>query len=347
MKEYLLIIDGSSLLTTHYFASLPKEITFAKSEEDKAKFYHKIMQTKSGIYTNAVHGFIRVLLKIIKEQKPTHLAVTWDISRDTFRRELYKDYKGTRGATPTPLKEQFILCQDLLKSLGISQFMDKRYEADDFSGSIAKKFEQNIPVKILSKDNDYLQLVSYNTRLWLMFVHADKVDDFFNRYGIDKTLFNLPDKVIELSPILVKEEFGVTPDEIVDLKALKGDNSDNIPGVKGCGETSAIPLIQEYHTIENLYDTIRDLDKKEEKELKDFWKTSLGIKRSPLSYLLKKSDDELVGEKAAILSKELGRIKCDIPLNDTTLDSLRLSISRENGIDYFNKLEFKSLINKL
>ena len=158
--NYLLLIDGSSLLTTQYYGNLPKEILFAKTEEEKKKHYYRIMQTKTGIYTNAVYGFMRILLKIIKEQKPGYLAVAWDKSRNTFRREIYSDYKGNRGETPVPLKDQFILCEELLQKMGIRQFMDDKFEADDFCGTLSKKFEKEIPVKILTKDNDYLQLVT-------------------------------------------------------------------------------------------------------------------------------------------------------------------------------------------
>ena len=134
-NDYLLLIDGSSLLTTQYYGNLPREILFAKSDEEKKKFYHKIMQTRTGIYTNAIYGFMRTLLKIIKEQKPAYIAVAWDKSRNTFRREIYSEYKGNRGETPKPLKDQFILCEELLEKMGIRQFMDDSFEADDFYDS--------------------------------------------------------------------------------------------------------------------------------------------------------------------------------------------------------------------
>ena len=108
-RDFLLIIDGSSLLSTQFYGNLPKEILFAKTEEEKEKYFYKIMQTSKGVYTNAVYGFLRTLFKIIKDQKPKYLAVTWDISRNTFRRELYADYKGNRGETLKPLKEQLKL----------------------------------------------------------------------------------------------------------------------------------------------------------------------------------------------------------------------------------------------
>lgn len=182
--NYLLLIDGSSLLTTQYYGNLPKEVLFASSEEEKKKHYHKIMQTRTGIYTNAVYGFMRMLLKIVKEQKPRYLAVAWDKSRNTFRREIYSEYKGNRGETPVPLKDQFILCEELLEKMGIRQFMDDRYEADDFCGTLARKFEKELPVKILTKDNDYLQLVSDNTNLWIMHSTASKTEELYKKYNV-------------------------------------------------------------------------------------------------------------------------------------------------------------------
>ncbi|MGN0144022.1 MAG: DNA polymerase I [Clostridium sp.] len=342
-KEYLLLIDGSSLLSTQYYGNLPREIMFAKTNEEREAFYGKIMQTSMGVYTNAIYGFMRTFLKILREQKPTHVAVAWDLSRDTFRREIDSDYKGTRGETPSPLKEQFKLCQEILEKMNVKQFMDNRYEADDFCGSIVSKLESEIPVKILTKDTDYLQLVSENTKLWLMFTTQEKADALFKKYEIKKTLANIPDKAFEFNPELVKEEYGIKPEQVADLKSLVGDKSDNIKGVAGVGEASAVPLINEYGTVENLYDQIRDLDKKQEKEIKEYWKTNLGIKRSPLSHLLKTSETEIVGEKSAMISKKLAIIKRDIDLGDLNKDTLKLDINIEAGNKEFKNLEFKSL----
>lgn len=342
-NKFLLIIDGSSLLSTQYYGNLPREIMFAKTEEEREKFYHKIMQTSTGVYTNGVYGFIRTLIKVIKEQKPTHIAVTWDISRNTFRREIDSEYKGTRGETPKPLSMQFNLCQEILKDMNIPQFMDEKYEADDFSGTLSTKFEGEIPVKIITKDNDYLQLVTENTNLWLMYTTQDKADALYNKFKVNKSEVNYPDKSFEFNPDLVKKEFGIYPNQVPDLKSLVGDKSDNIKGVSGVGETSAVPLIAHYETMENLYNAIRNLDKASEKQLKEDWKNNLGIKRSPLSYLLKTSDTEIVGEESAIISKKLAKIKCDIDLGDLTLDNLSLKLDLDKGNDAFNRLEFKSL----
>ena len=141
MEDFLLLVDGSSLLTTQFFGNIPREIIFAKTPEEQQRHFHKILQTSGGVYTNAILGFMRTLWKILREQKPKYMAVAWDISRDTFRREMYADYKGNRKETMAPLKEQFILCQQMLKEMNVKQFMDTRYEADDFCGTLSKMFE--------------------------------------------------------------------------------------------------------------------------------------------------------------------------------------------------------------
>lgn len=339
---FLLIIDGSSLLSTQFFGNLPKEIIFAKTLEEKEQFFSKIMQTTTGVYTNAVYGFIRVMLKIIKDQKPKYIAVTWDVSRDTFRRELYPDYKGNRGETLVPLKEQFALCQDVLRQMNIPQFMDARYEADDFSGSLCEKFEDKVPVRILTKDNDYLQLITQQTNVWLIHSTAKKTDELFKKYNLDRKEINVPDRTFPFTPELVKEEFGILPSSVPSLKGLQGDTSDNIKGVPGVGETTAVALIKEYETVDKLYTAIRDLSEDEKKQMVEYWK-SIGIKRSPMNYLLKTSDTELVGEKAAYLSEQLATIKKDIELPDVTLDSLAIQIDRKKAQHMFDILEFKSL----
>ena len=176
---------------------------------------------------------------------------------------------------------------------------------------------------------------------------ASKAEDLNKKYEIDIESFNIPKNVFEYTPMYIEEEYGVTPKELIDLKALVGDTSDNIPGVKGIGEKSAIPLIKEYGTIENLYDTIRDLDKKEEKAIKEFWKSSLGIAKSPLNYLLKvgENSEDILGERAAIISKTLGEIRLDAPIK-YTLEDLNYSFEENMGNikDVFQEYEFKSLL---
>lgn len=341
MDKFLLLIDGSSLLSTQYYGNLPTEILFARTEEEKAGYYHKIMQTSSGVYTNAVFGFLRTLLKILKEQKPDYLAVAWDLGRNTFRRELYADYKGNRGETPLPLKDQFALCREVLERMGIRQFMDERYEADDFCGSLARAFENEVPVKILTKDNDYLQLVTARTNLWMMHATAKKTDELYQKYHIARD-DAAAERSFNFTPELVEAEFGVKPASIADLKGLQGDSSDNIKGVPGVGPQTAVALIAKYLTVEALYEAMEGLDDKGLKELAASWK-AIGVSRSPINSLLKEDDTELVGRRAAFLSKRLATIKCDIELDGLTLDSLSVNIDREETIKVFGELEFKSL----
>ncbi len=344
MEEYLLLIDGSSLLSTQFYGNLPREILFAKTPEEKEKYFHKIMMTSGGVYTNAVYGFLRTLFAILRDQKPAYLAVSWDLSRDTFRRKRYPDYKGNRSEILLPLSEQFDLCQKVLSRMGIREFMSEEYEADDYCGTLAAKFESEIPVKILTKDHDYLQLVTDRTHMWLMHQSQDKTDEMYKKYRIDHSTVNVPARAFELDPSLVEREFGVPPENINSLKGLQGDSSDNIKGVPGVGPQTAVRLIQRYKTVDALYQAIKGLDKAGQDALKKMWKEELGITRSPLNFLLKTSDTELVGEESARLSEELATIRKDINLGDLQLSELSVSnIDREAVSEVLKELEFSSL----
>ena len=342
-NNYLLLIDGSSLLSTQFFGSLPRQILFAKTIEEKEKYYDKILQTGDGFYTNGVFGFVKYLLKIIREQKPSHIAIAWDLSRDTFRREIYPDYKGNRGETMAPLSDQFAICQEVVKAFGIAQFMSGTFEADDFCGTLAEKFKSEIPVFIMTKDNDYLQLVDDKIKLWLMHGTAEKTDELYKKYSIDKSKVNAPDRCFVYDKELIKKEFGVEPENVNSLKGIMGDASDNIKGVPGVGEATARLLIGKYHTVDELYKAINNKDKKELDEIKKAWKEELGISRSPLSYLLKTSDTELVGEKSARLSEQLATIKKDIDTTGVELSDLTANIDFEGGAKIIKALEFNSV----
>ena len=298
VNRKLLIIDGSSLLSTSFYGTA-KDLMFAKTDEQREAAYKKLMQTKDGIYTNGIYGFMKTFNKMIENQKPTHVAVAFDLSRaTTFRKKMYDDYKGTRSKTPSPLSSQFKLMQEVLEYIGVPVFKSLEFEADDFAGSLARRFENEIPVYCHTKDNDYLQILSNNTRIWLV---SSKSDEMFEEVGLNKKDFNLPDGVFEYTLTSFEHLQGLnTPQEFIDAKAIIGDKSDNIPGVFGVGDKAVIPLIREYSTIENLYAEIEGLTPKEEKELKKFFKESLGISRSPIAYLLKDGEITLeTGEKIA------------------------------------------------
>lgn len=334
----LLLVDGSSLLTTNFFGTVPMEYMKAKTDEDLEKARKKIMQV-NGVYTNGVYGMMKALLKIIQSQNPSHVVVAWDLNRNTFRRELYPEYKANRGDTKPELKSQFPLAQEVLKEMGISQFVFEGFEADDIIGTLAKKFEGELPVYVLTKDQDALQLVNERTRLWYM---TSKASDMYKDLGIDLKDFKLPDGVFEFTPLYVEHFYGVTPLQIIDRKAIEGDTSDNIPGVKGVGEKSVIPLIQEFGSVEGIYDYI---ETNSEADIKAMLK-ELGIAKSPVKKLLEESDTELVGKKAAELSKKLATIHRDMDvLQDTELEKCELHIDEVGQRRVFERLAFKSLLD--
>ncbi|MCR5331332.1 MAG: DNA polymerase I [Lachnospiraceae bacterium] len=337
----LVLIDGSSLLSTQYYGNLPMEILAARTEEEKQQYYGKIMHSHNGVYTNAIFGFMRTLMKILKEQKPSHLAVAWDLTRDTFRRKLYPEYKANRSETAEPLKDQFALCQEILEKIGVKQFMSNEYEADDYCGTLSKLFENEIPVRILTKDHDYLQLASDRTNIWMLHSNAKKADELFKKYGIAKD-GSVPEKCFNLTPELIKKEFGVEPESIADLKGLQGDTSDNIKGVPGVGPATAVALIDRYKTVEALYEAIDGLDDAGLKQLAASWK-DIGIARSPIARLIKEDETELAGKKAAFLSKQLATIKRDIDLNGLGIEDLGLNIDTGELQKIFDELDIRSI----
>lgn len=339
MNENLLLIDGSSLLSCCFFGNLPKEYRFAKTDEEKDKYLDKLRQSPNGEFTNGVFTMMSSMLKVIKNQKPTHMAVAWDLTKEfTFRKKLFPDYKGHRKDLRSELGSQFALAQKVLKEMGIPSFVFEEYEADDVIGTLAKKFQKDMRITIWTKDQDCLQLIDDNIRAWLI---TSKSSDMYNQLGIDTKELNIPNGVFEYTTYYVKHFYGVYPIQIIDRKAIEGDSSDNIPGINGVGEKSVIPLLQEFETVEGIYDFIEDSS---EKEIKETFK-SLGITRSPLSKLIEESDKKLVGKKAALLCKQLATIKCDIKeLDDITADELSLEINEEGMKIIFTKLGFANLL---
>ena len=333
-ENKFLIVDGSSLLSTSFYATA-RDLLFAKTEEQKEFAYTKLMKSPDGEYTNGVYMFFKTLLPLIENQNITHLAVVLDRSRNTFRREIDPEYKANRGETPYPLKSQFKLLTELLEDINIPVFSHADYEADDFAGSLVKKFEKDIPIYLHTKDEDYIQLVSEHTKLWMV---TGKADDMYKEIGIDKKSLNIPSGIFEYTPKYVKHFKGISPIQIIDAKAIEGDKSDNIKGVKGVGPTASRPLISHYGSIEEIYKNIENLSKDREKEILAFFKEELGIKRSPLKNLLLYKED-------AIISKKLATIKTDIKeIENLDLESLRLNINNEKMHNIFMKLGMISLI---
>lgn len=329
----LLILDGSSILSTHYYGTLPKEVLLSKTLEEKEKFYDKILQTKEGIYTNGIFSMLRSFLKWINVINPSYIAICFDISRNTFRKKLYSDYKGNRRETPSPLKEQFILAEEIFKNIGIPTLYHEDFEADDLVGSITKKFEEEIPIVILTKDRDYYQLVSSNTTLWLMQSKIEKQEELLNKYKISGYF---PEKSVPFDINRVKEETGVFPWQIPDLKGLQGDVADNIPGVKNL--SSVAPILLNLHTdIETMFDFI---DSHNKKETTNYWKSN-GIKRSPLNALTKINENYNARE-SALLSKKLATIKTDIEI-PYNLSDFRCNVNYKNLELICQQYEFYSL----
>lgn len=338
VEEKLLVIDGSSLLSTSYFARLPRQIMFAKTVEEKEQYYDKILQTKDGVYTNGVYGFMQIMISMLKNQRPTHLVVCLDSTRMTFRKLIYDDYKGTRKPIEVPLKEQYGLLREMLEAIGVkvlistpSENYENVYEADDFAGTLAKTFQAEIPVALYTKDEDYLQLVDYNTVVWMNTSKASAIAEDCN---INLKDCNLPNNTFEYSIDLLKQVKKLKPHQIVDYKAISGDSSDNIPGIKGLGDTTSIPLLQKYDTLEEIYEAVDGLDEKGLKLVATEWKNELGI-RNPMK--------KLVAEKEnAFMSKKLATIKTDIEL-DLNLDDLKINIDKNVLKEQLDKYEMKSI----
>lgn len=213
MKK-LIAIDGNSLMFRAYYA------------------IQTAMTSRDGVPTNALHGFTSMLLKLI-EMDPDHMLVAFDMHGGTFRHDTYPEYKAGRRETPEDLRPQFPALKDLLRSMGIAVCECFRYEADDILGTIAKKAEADgIPTLIVTGDRDALQLVSESTHVLL------------TKKGITET--------VEYDEAKLMEDYGLTPAHMIDLKALMGDNSDNIPGIKGIGEKTAKTLLEKYGDLENV-----------------------------------------------------------------------------------------------
>lgn len=257
MKK-LMIIDGSSLLFRAFFALPP-------------------LRSALGTPTNAVYGFLTMLIKLYEEIHPDYIAVAFDKGRQTFRTELYSEYKGNRPDAPDDLRPQFSLIQDVLKAMGICVIEEDGFEGDDILGSLSNRFgSSDLAVQIITGDRDNLQLITEHSHV------------FLTKKGISDMLEVTLDNMEEL--------YGYGPDKVIEMKALMGDSSDNIPGVPGIGEKTALKLIGEYSTLEGVYDNIESISGAKLKE-------------------------KLANHKElAFLSRQLATIKTDMELSYTLDD---------------------------
>lgn len=344
-----IIIDGSSMLSTNYYGTLPREMLFAKTEEEKEKLYPKIMQSPDGKYTNGVFTSLKQILTMIKHQQPEGIVVVLDRSRNTFRRELYADYKGQRGSTPAPLKEQFDTFAEVLSEIGIPVYSSDRYEADDLAGAIAKKLENaDKQCVLISGDKDYYQLVSEKTSLWRIIPSTAK-EKYEKVYGINFDTYtdehNLPIGIFETKygdGVLAEGEVvDLNPEQFVDYLAVVGDKSDNIPGVDRVGPKTIIPLLKEYGSLRNIYSVIHYAESNgKTKDLASEWKTKLGIKVSPINAFLK-------NEENARLSQKLAKIETNIDEIPGNVNTYALNVNRvglENAIDRYAMDSLRALM---
>jgi DNA polymerase-1 len=202
---------------------------------NRAYYGIPLLSSSAGVHTNAVYGFLNILFKVLEEEQAQYLAVAFDLSAPTFRHKKYEAYKGTRHAMPDELREQIPIMQEMLRDMGVPLMMLEGYEADDLIGTASKKAEEEgLEVRIISGDRDLLQLAS------------------------DRTMIRIPKtkksgtEVEDYLASDVKERYLVTPEEFIDVKALMGDASDNIPGIPGVGEKTAVKIIAQYGSTDGI-----------------------------------------------------------------------------------------------
>ena len=282
MKK-LILVDGNNLMFRSYYATA---------------YSGGMMKNSKGFPTNALYGFVSMINKIIAEENPEYIAVAFDIGKN-FRKEEYDFYKEGRTQTPEELKIQMPVAREILDAMGIKHFELAPYEADDIIGTITKMTEQDpeFASVIISSDRDLLQLISHETEVKLL------KQTGFIRYNYDTFV----------------SDYKIEPIRIIDLKALMGDASDNIPGVKGIGEKTALKLLQEYQTLDNLYANIDNINGKTKEKLAN-------------------------DKENAFMSQKIATIYRDVPLN-ITLEDLKYRFMDVNKLnEKYQELEFFSLI---
>ena len=288
MKK-LLILDSNSILNRAFYGV-------------------RYLSAKDGTPTNAIYGFLNILLKLIKEQEPDYICAAFDVKAPTFRHKQYEGYKAQRKPMPEGLAAQMPLAKDVLRAMSVTILEKEGYEADDIIGTVARLCEESeISCFIATGDKDDLQLASDKTKVILTVTKS----------GYNETII-YDDKA-------VKEKYHVTPTEFIDVKALMGDPSDNIPGVKGVGEKTAMSLIEKHHSIEYIYENIDDI----------------GLKGA----MLQKMKD---GREMAFMSKELATINRNTPIEFNTEECVFDGFENNGELyEILKRLELNSIIKKL
>ena len=290
MSGKIVLIDGHSIMNRAFYG-IP------------------LLSNSSGQHTNAVYGFLNILFKVLEEEHAQYLAVAFDLSAPTFRHQKYEAYKGTRHGMPDELREQIPLMQDMLRQMGVPLMMLEGYEADDLIGTASKKAEESgLEVRIISGDRDLLQLASDQTMVRIPKTKkgGTEVEDY---YAAD-----------------VKEKYLVTPEEFVHVKALMGDASDNIPGIPGVGEKTAVKIIAEYHSIENAHDHIEEIrPPRAQNSLRDYW------------------EDAKLSLWLATIDRE---VPYELDLDAARLDKDHAALYTPQALEMCKKLELRTMISR-
>lgn len=282
--ENFVIIDGSSLLNRAFYAI-------------------RLLSNKKGIFTNGIYGFLNMLDKITADYEPKYMCVVFDRKEKTFRKDIYEDYKGNRMKFPDELSVQFPILKDILTKMGIKVLDKAGFEADDLAGTLTMIDDKDIKKLLITGDKDYLQLIKDDTDV----IITKKGVSEFDTYNIEK----------------MNEVYGLSPDEFIDLKALMGDQSDNIPGIYGIGEKTALKILSEYRTIENLYNHIDELK-------------------------INKTNQRIIdGKDMAFLSKKLATIVKDVDIS-MNIDDYKINDADNDALrEIFEDLELNSRLNSL
>ncbi|WP_138414609.1 5'-3' exonuclease [Aquibacillus sediminis] len=285
-KSKILLVDGMALLFRGFYATA---------------YTGNFMLNSSGVPTNGIFGYLNYFSDAIKAFSPTHVVCCWDMGSKTFRTEMYNAYKGNRGEPPVELIPQFDLAKEVMDAFRVPNIGLSGYEADDCIGTLAKQYSQENEVIILTGDQDILQLVDDHISVAIM----KKGRENYEVYQIDR----------------FHEQKGITPKQIIDLKGLMGDTSDNYPGVKGVGEKTALKLLTEYGSIDQIINNIPLLTK--------------GLR--------KKIEDNL---EMLHLSRKLAAIYCDVPIT-CPLDEAVWNVDRQKVQQKYRELELKGAISWL
>jgi 5'-3' exonuclease len=280
--SHIMLVDGMALLFRAFYATA---IT------------GQFQINSKGIPTNGVSGFLKHMLTAVSTFNPTHLAVCWDMGSKTFRSELYTEYKGNRGEAPVELIPQFDLVKEVVAGFDIPNIGLVGYEADDCIGTVAKALKNDMKVSILTGDQDILQLLDDNISVILL------------KKGVGNYQVHTPDSFYE--------EKGITPRQMIDLKGLMGDPSDNYPGVKGIGEKTALKLLQQFESIDGILQNLNDLSKSHRTKIEQ-------------------------GLDMLHLSRTLAEIKCDVPVSCSVSDS-ELRYNRSKVMNMLEEMELKGI----